>query len=150
MPVVALGGSPEPPSIVTPSGTTTTAPQAAPVPTSIAWLGSEVEARNRAKARRLPLVVFLFAAWAVPAVRMDRETWTDPRILQRSRGFVALRLDVTDTEANAQAQADHFDLRTMPSTILLDDAGREIGRLEGFAGADDVLGALDRVDVPGD
>lgn len=147
--VVAVAGSSEPPVVVTPKETATGVVSATPAPTAIAWQTSELEARHRAKARELPLA-FLFAEWAVPAVRMDRDTWTDPRIVARSRGFVALRLDVSDADANAQAEADHFDSKTMPSTILLDDAGRELGRLEGFASADDVLAALARADVPGD
>lgn len=150
VPVVAVEGSSDGPRIVEPSGTTASAPVDAHVPTKITWLTSEDDARARAKARELPLVVFLFADWAVPAVKMDRDTWTDPRILKRARGFVALRLDVTDTDANAQAQADHFDLRTMPSTILLDDHGAEIVRLEGFADADAMVRALDTAHVLGD
>lgn len=150
IPVVAVAGSSEPPAILTPPPATAIAPADKAVPTAIAWQVSEVDARSRAKARRLPLVVFLFATWAVPAVRMDRVTWADPRVLARSLGFVALRLDVSEADANAQAQADHFDLRTMPSTILLDDGGREIARLEGFADADAVLAALDRFEAPGD
>jgi thiol:disulfide interchange protein DsbD len=150
IPVVAVAGSSEPPSILAPPPATAIAASTKSAPTAIAWLASEVDARRRAKARRVPLVVFLFATWAVPAVRMDRDTWTDPRILARSPGFVALRLDVSEADANAQAEADHFDLKTMPSTILLDDGGREIARLEGFADADAVLAALDRFEPPGD
>ena len=149
VPVVAVAGGSDSPRIVEPSGTTTIETKDAPTPTKITWLTSEDEARAKSKSRELPLVVFLCADWAVPAVKMDRETWTDPRIVQRSRGFVALRLDVTEADGNAQAEADHFDLRTMPSTIFLDDHGDEIVRLEGFASADAVVTALDALHVPG-
>ena len=148
VPVVAVAGAADGPREVTPSDASSSEPKEAPAPTKISWLTSEEEARAKAKARRLPLVVFLCAEWAVPAMKMDRETWTDPRILRRAPDFVALRLDVTDADANAQAQADHFDLQTMPSTIFLDDRGAEVVRLEGFADAEHVVAALDAVRVP--
>lgn len=150
VPTVKIGGASAPPVIVTASPSASAAATDRPGPTRIDWLTSEEDARSRAKARKLPLLVFLFATWAVPAARMERDVWTDPRIVARSSDFVALRLDVTEADANAQAQADHFDLNVMPSTILLDDLGHEIGRLEGFAGPDQVLGLLDRGGAQGD
>lgn len=149
IPVVTIAGSSEGPAIVTSSPSSIAAP-AKPISTRIDWLTSEDEARARAKARKLPLVVFFYAAWAVPAARMGREAWADPRITARSSDFVWLWLDVTEADANAQAQADHFDPNTVPSTILLDDRGHEIARLEGFASAEQVLDLLGRGAVPGD
>lgn len=149
IPVVTIAGSSEGPAIVTSSPSAVAAP-AQPAPTRIDWLTSEEDARKKAKARKLPLVVFLFASWAVPAARMQRETWVDPRITARSSDFVWLWLDVTDADANAQAMADHFDPNTMPSTIMLDDLGHEIGRAEGFAAADEILELLRRAGAPGD
>ncbi|MFO0587815.1 MAG: thioredoxin family protein [Polyangiaceae bacterium] len=148
VPVVAVAGSTDGPREVTPSDAATSGPKELAVATKIPWMTSEEEARTKAKARHLPLVVFLCADWAVPAMRMDREVWTDPRILRRVSDFVALRLDVTEADANAQAQADHFDLQTMPSTIFLDDSGAEVARLEGFADVERVLKALDAARSP--
>lgn len=149
IPVVTIVGSSEGPAIVTSSASAAAAPTPS-APTHIDWLSSEEDARKKAKARKLPLVVFLFASWAVPAARMQRETWTDPRITVRSSDFVWLWLDVTDADANAQAMADHFDPTTMPSTILLDDLGHEIGRADGFAGPDEILELLRRAGAPSD
>lgn len=76
---------------------------------------------------------------------MDRVTWSDARLLDRASSFVALRLDVSGADAQAQADADRYDIRTMPSTLIFDPDGDEVGRLEGFASADDVLGVLDTI-----
>jgi len=143
------GGEPAPAAIeVAPSGEP--AADVRKKASAITWETSEVVARNRAKARKKPLVVFLYAAWATPAVRMDRTTWSDPRIIERAQSFVALRLDVTNADANAQADADRFDLSMMPSTVILDFEGRELTRLDGYSGPDEMLAAMSRVDTGGD
>lgn len=149
VPVVDVpGASPPPSSIHTPA-----APATEPAPTketgAIAWETSEVQARKRAKARGLPILVFLCAEWATPSVRMDRTTWSDPRVVARARSFVMLRLDVTGADANAQADADRFDLQRMPSTVILDENGREAVRFEGLAGPDEVLAAMNGIGASG-
>lgn len=149
-PTVAIGGTSQSPTILTPATSSTAEAASRPIPDRIAWLASEEEARAKSKARRLPLLVFLFATWAVPASKMERETWTDARIRLRSSDFVALRLDVSEADSNAQAQADHFDPTAMPSTILLDDLGHEISRIDGYASADDVLVLLGRAPTSSD
>lgn len=143
--VVVLPAAADPPQLVETVPTAEPTAEPAKKPTAIAWQTSEEKARALAKSRRLALVVFVFAAWATPAVTMDRVTWSDARVLDRATSFVALRLDVSDADAQAQADADRHDIRTMPSTLIFDPDGTEIGRLEGFASAEDVLGVLDTV-----
>jgi thiol:disulfide interchange protein len=143
-PVVVLPGAPDPPAALTASPTATGAQPAAPRIASIPWETSEETARARAKARKLPIVVFLFAAWDTAAVQMDRTVWADRRVLDRSRNFVPLRLDLTNTDANAQAVADRYDLHVVPEVVILDDTGREVARIEGFTTVDKILSALDR------
>lgn len=141
-PVVVVPGGAAPPALIEtlPTAEPTDAPPKKL--TAIPWETSEERARARARQRDLPLVVFLFAEWATPAAQMDRVTWADPRILERAASFVALRLDVSDADANAQAAADRFDLGMMPSTLIFDATGTEVARLQGFATADDVLEVL--------
>lgn len=142
------------PVVVVPGGATspalvellpTAAPDDAPPPekpTRLTWQTSLETARALAKKRRLPLVVFLIAEWTVPAVKMERTTWTDPEIVALADRFIALRVDLTDDGPNAQATADHFDVLMLPTVVVLDADGVEIGRLAGFASASDVLGVL--------
>jgi thiol:disulfide interchange protein len=127
--------------------TAETAPPAAKKPGKIAWETSETTARKRANAREMPLLVFLCAAWATPSVQMDRVTWADPRVVERARSFVMLRLDLTNADANAQADADIFDLQVMPSTVIVDPNGTVVVTLAGLAGPDEVLSAMNRLDV---
>jgi thioredoxin:protein disulfide reductase len=110
-------------------------------------------ARERARARGAPMIVFAFAEWATAAVRMERATWADPRVLRAARSFVALRLDVTAADATAQVGADDLALNVIPTVVLLDELGHEIARVEGYAGPDEALALMGRAApgvVPGD
>lgn len=143
--VVHLPGAQRTPALVEVAPSTEPAPEPPAPAATIAWETSDDVARERAKTRGAPLLVFAFASWATAAVRMDRTTWADARVVQRARPFIALRLDVSEADANAQVGADGYDLRTIPSVVLLDEHGHEITRLEGYVGSDEVLAAMGRV-----
>lgn len=146
--VVHLPGPQTAPAIADPApsgGPATEPPDRA---ASIAWETDDAAARERAKARGVPLLVFVTADWSAPDARMDRETWSDPRVIRRARSFVALRLDVSKADANAQVDADRYDVQRVPSTVILDELGHEITRIDGYARPEDVLSAMSRV-LPG-
>src|SRR5262249_25258374 len=91
-PVVAVPGtSPSPTLIVTAPSAAPTSGDPSESPGTIRWETSKDAAQARARARGRPLLVFVFAAWSAPALQMDRVTWTDPRVIEQLRSFVALR-----------------------------------------------------------
>ncbi|MEZ4301428.1 MAG: thioredoxin family protein [Polyangiaceae bacterium] len=118
------------------------------VASSVTWETSEEVARARAKDRGAPMLVFMCADWATPVARMDRTTWTDARVVELARSFVLLRLDLSNADPNAEASAARYELRTMPSVVLLGENGREAARLEGYAGPEEVVAAM-RAVMPG-
>lgn len=72
---------------------------------------------------------------------MDRDVWSDPRILFHPLALVPLRLDVTGGP-DAELLADEFRVQAIPTTILVDADGGEAMRLEGARSIDEVLSAL--------
>lgn len=72
---------------------------------------------------------------------MDRNVWSDPRILFHPVALVPLRIDVTEGP-NAELWAEEFGVQAVPTTIVFDADGREAARLTGMRSIDDVLAAL--------
>ncbi len=153
--LAACTPAPPPPTVVIPSGTpapsmdVVTAPSSEPVRASkpagpIAWETSEQAARERARRARLPLLVWVRADWAAPALEMERKTWTDPLVLEAARPFVALRLDVTSAEGDAERYAERYDVKGVPSTILFDARGRQVAAFYGMQRAAEMAAALKR------
>jgi len=114
------------------------APAAAP----IQWVTSEREARERARRNALPLLVWVRAEWAAAALQMERKTWVDPRVARAAAAFVALRLDVTDAEGDAELLAQRYAVDTTPATIVFDAAGRKVAVLRGFTDVEALVAAL--------
>ncbi|MBK8251924.1 MAG: thioredoxin family protein [Polyangiaceae bacterium] len=108
----------------------------------IQWETKAATALARAKQRGVPIVVFVCAEWAAAATKMDRVTWANADVIRESRSFVMLRLDVTNADANDDAAASRFDVKTMPEVLLLNDSGHEIQRVSGYAEPDSVLQAM--------
>jgi thiol:disulfide interchange protein len=103
---------------------------------SIVWEQSEPAARDRARRAGLPLLVWVRAEWAAAALMMERKVWTDPRVAEAARPFVALRLDVTDAEGDAERYAERYEVTGLPATILFDAHGRRVAALVGYQDPD--------------
>jgi thiol:disulfide interchange protein len=89
------------------------------------------------------LLVHLSAAWSAGSRVMEREVWSDPRIAFHRGPIVALLIDLTNEGTEAELWAQRYGVRAVPTTIIFDEAGRELSRLSGPASADDVVAALD-------
>ncbi|HRI71718.1 MAG TPA: thioredoxin family protein [Polyangium sp.] len=105
------------------------------------WQTDPRDARVRARAEHMPLVVYVRADWSAGALAMDRQVWSDPQILFSSRAVVPLRIDVTDGP-DAELWADEYRVTAVPTTIFFDADGYEAARLEGTRSVDEVLSAL--------
>ncbi len=155
--VASLGCSPPPPSpptILLAGPPLPSFPSAAPAGASavpvrppaqaspIAWETSEPAAREKARRSGRPLLVWVRAEWAVAALEMERTTWSDPRVLAAARPFVALRLDVTEAEGDAERYAERYQVTAMPMTVLLDARGVRVAALVGSQDAAKLAAAL--------
>jgi thiol:disulfide interchange protein len=88
------------------------------------------------------MIVWMRAEWAASAVRMEREVWSDPRVISAARPFVALRLDLTEAEGDAERYAERYEVTGMPTTVLFDARGRKVASLFGYQDVDRLVGAL--------
>jgi thiol:disulfide interchange protein len=112
----------------------------------IAWETDEREARTRALRRGVPLLIYMRAAWAAAAVSMERAVWTDPRLARATRGLVALELDVTSAEGDAELYAQRYAVTQIPSTLVFDASGKHVATVPGAATAEALLEAIARAD----
>jgi thiol:disulfide interchange protein len=147
-------GSNEVPTVVLPPGPA--GPRVAAMPPSnagpgarrpappIVWEASESAARERARRAGLPLLVWIRADWDASGLEMERTTWLDPKVAEAARPFVALRLDVSAAEGDAQRYAERYEVNAVPMLVLFDAHGQRAASLTGYQNADRVVDALRR------
>lgn len=109
---------------------------------AIAWETDDRDARDRARRRGLPRLIYVRADWSATALEMERKAWSDPRVTEATRRFVALKLDVSSVEGDAELYAERYGIERIPSTLIVDAGGRTIAVLAGLASADALLATL--------
>jgi thiol:disulfide interchange protein len=116
--------------------------------TPIAWVDSEPTARARARREGLPLLIWVRAGWEAASLEMERRIWTEPVVIEAARPFVALRLDVTETEGDSERYAERYAVSMVPTTILFAPGGRRVETLTGLRDPAALAAALRAASAP--
>jgi thiol:disulfide interchange protein len=108
----------------------------------IVWETSEPAARERAQRAGMPMIVWARAEWAAAALEMERTAWAAPAVIEAARPFVALRLDLSAAEGDAERYAERYQIAAMPTTVLFDGRGRRVAVLAGYQDPSTLAAAL--------
>lgn len=109
---------------------------------TIPWTDDVPRALEGARAGSHPVLADVWAAWCGPCKVMERVTWSDARVIDAvGAGFVPLKVDA---DAN-DPFASRYRVEILPTTLVLDPSGREITRLVGLTGPDEMLATLSRI-----
>jgi len=100
-----------------------------------------------ARAEDRPVLLTFIADWCGYCRKMDRTTWKDPRVVQRSADVVAVRVDAEEGVPRdgftGRDLAREYGVHGFPTLLLLDSGGREIARSGGYQSAGEFLAWLD-------
>ena len=61
---------------------------------------------------------------------LDAEVFSDSELIELSKDFVSLKLDISIEENNFLSNS--FNVSTIPQVIFVDSNGYEIGRIDGY------------------
>ncbi|MBI4953598.1 MAG: thioredoxin family protein [Myxococcales bacterium] len=94
------------------------------------WHTEESSALAEAAASRRGVVVDFSAAWCRDCATLSNEALTAPEVVvELARGFVPLRLDVSEPTPRARAELEHYGVTALPAVLILDGDGRELDRV---------------------
>ena len=105
---------------------------------TLAELKGEIESSAR---EGRPALVDFYADWCIACKEMERDTFSDPRVLSRLSGWRLLRVDVTSNSEQDRLLLREYHLIGPPAVIFHDARGQEIRNLRviGYSGPDDFL-----------
>ncbi len=86
------------------------------------------------------------ADWCVPCHELERSTFTDARVIQRSRQFAIFKADLTRYDsAEAETWRKQYGITGVPTVVFLASNGREVfaSRVEGFLAPEHFLERMD-------
>ncbi len=87
-----------------------------------------VEAIERARAAKRPLVIDFWAEWCVACLRLKRETLAHPEVVKAFRSVELIYVDLD----KYPALGDVYGVAAIPDLIFADKTGRIVDRLHKF------------------
>ena len=119
-----------------------------PEPEAMIWKPFRPGALEEARQEGIPVILDFYADWCVPCLEMERYTFSDPGVIEASRGFANLRLDLSAVEsfdgnlpAEATVLVERFRVMGLPTMVFLDSGGEEVpeARVTGYLDPEEFL-----------
>ncbi len=114
----------------------------------IQWLPGTEERLEEALAQGKPVFLDFMADWCIPCKELDKFTFSSPKVVEMSRRFVMLKVDLTSSgDPVSQRMKNRFGVKGVPTLIFLHSDGTEAADLRevGFVEEDIFLEKLTRV-----
>ena len=109
-------------------------------PPRMAWEPTFQQALKDARRSGRPIMVDFSADWCQPCHMLAEQTFTNSRVIQASRHWIAARVDV-DEQRDLAAR---YQITALPTVAFLRPNGAVIGGSEGFLPPDDMLIVMKR------
>lgn len=104
------------------------------------------------KENGVPVVIDFYADWCIPCLELDRKTWTDPKVIQKTRDMKRLKVDLTQFDSpESDAIRKKYNISGVPTIVFLKHDGTEStdSRIVGFAPPDEFLAKLKQANSSG-
>jgi thiol:disulfide interchange protein DsbD len=113
----------------------------------IGWQPYSPAALKQAATDKRPVLIDFYADWCIPCKEMDRKTYPNQQVIEKSHQFLMLKADVTRTGSPEVEQlTKQFQIFGVPTTVFVGRDGRERIELRkvGYIPSEEFLDAMDK------
>jgi len=96
---------------------------------AISWVSYEEPLLELAAREKKPVIVDFYADWCGPCRALDSKVFTDPEIVDLSRQFLTVRLDLTRRQPHQDAILHRYGIKGVPTLLFFDTQGKEVTSL---------------------
>ena len=114
-------------------------------PSDIDWIKYKNQSIEEMLTDSKPVFFDFYADWCAPCKQLDRETFSENRVVEKSKMFNMVKVDCTAPDANTKALMEKFGVTGMPTLIFLSKTGQELDNLReiGFIGPDNFITSME-------
>ncbi|UCD48912.1 MAG: thioredoxin family protein [Phycisphaerales bacterium] len=124
------------------AGQPATSSSGARTETGIAWVRSYQDAREVAKGKNRPMLVFFTASWCPWCHKMEDETLNQEEVVSSLRRFACVKIDVEKHRDMALAYA----VSSLPRTIVINTHDEMVGDWLGYRDVEQFLDLVDQIE----
>jgi thiol:disulfide interchange protein DsbD len=110
----------------------------------LAWLKSEAEGVQLARAEGKPMVIDFGATWCLPCKELEKNVFSHPDVARELRKFTLVKVDLTHEleDESLAVLKQKYDVGALPSVRMATPDGRITGRVDGLIGVPEFLATL--------
>jgi thiol:disulfide interchange protein DsbD len=113
---------------------------------SPAWQKFDEVSYTAALENNQKMIIDFYADWCIPCKELDALTFSDQRVIDLSKEFVTYKVDMTKTMSDETEKIrEKFQIRGMPTVLVINTKGEEVERITGFVNADEFLNVISSI-----
>lgn len=92
------------------------------------------------------MIIDFYADWCIPCKELDALTFSNEKVIAASKSFTSMKVDMTKTLSDeTEIIRKKFDIKGMPTVLIIDSKGNEVERITGFVNADEFLKIIEPI-----
>jgi len=113
---------------------------------AIDWVHLENASMETLKKEGRPVLIDFYADWCAACKALDRKTFSDKGVAEKSKAFTMVRVDCTSPDNTCTALTEKFEVSGLPTLVFMGPEGEERQSLRavGFLEPEEMLKKMER------